>query len=108
MFVVPGNITSPMSSGCNALIKQGANIALSAEDIIQVIAPQLLQKQEILPLGATPTETAILQQLKQGVRDGDEIQRNTGISAVDITTALTMLELSGAIRALGANQWTLR
>lgn len=108
VFVVPGNITSPMSSGCNALIKQGANIALSAEDIIQVIAPQLLQKQEILPLGATPTETAILQQLKQGVRDGDEIQRNTGISAVDITTALTMLELSGAIRALGANQWTLR
>ncbi len=108
VFVVPGNITSPMSSGCNALIKQGANIALSAEDIIQVIAPQLLKQQEILPLGANPTEIAILQQLKAGVRDGDEIQRNTGMSAVDITTALTMLELSGAIRGLGANQWTLR
>lgn len=108
VFVVPGNITSPMSSGCNALIKQGAHVALSADDIIQVIAPELLRQQSTLPLGSTPAEIAILQQLKDGVRDGDEIQRNTGLSAVEITTALTMLELSGAIRALGANQWTLR
>ncbi|MGE5299239.1 MAG: DNA-processing protein DprA [Acidobacteriota bacterium] len=108
VFVVPGNITSPMSSGCNALIKQGAHVALSADDIIQVIAPELLRQQSTLPLGSTPAEIAILQQLKDGVRDGDEIQRNTGLSAVEITTALTMLELSGAIRGLGANQWTLR
>ncbi len=108
VFVVPGNITSPMSSGCNALIKQGAHIALSAEDIILIIAPELLRQQATLPLGSTPAEIAILQQLKDGVRDGDEIQRNTGLSAVEITTALTMLELSGAIHGLGANQWTLR
>ena len=108
VFVVPGNITSPMSSGCNALIKQGAHVALSADDIIQVIAPELLRQQSTLPLGSTPAEIAILQQLKDGVRDGDEIQRNTELSAVDITTALTMLELSGAIRALGGNQWTIR
>ena len=108
VFVVPGNITSPMSSGCNALIKQGAHVALSADDIIQVIAPELLRQQSTLPLGSTPAEFAILQQLKDGVRDGDEIQRNTELSAVEITTALTMLELSGAIHGLGANQWTLR
>ena len=108
VFVVPGNITSPMSSGCNALIKQGAHVALSADDIIQVIAPELLRQQSTLPLGSTPAEIAILQQLKDGVRDGDEIQRNTELSAVEITTALTMLELSGAIHGLGANQWTLR
>lgn len=108
VFVVPGNITSPMSSGCNALIKQGAHVALSADDIIQVIAPELLRQQSTLPLGSTPAEIAILQQLKDGVRDGDEIQRNTELSAVEITTALTMLELSGAIRALGGNQWTIR
>lgn len=49
VFVVPGNITSPMSSGCNALIKQGAHVALSADDIIQVIAPELLRQQSTLP-----------------------------------------------------------
>lgn len=108
VLVVPGNITSPMSSGCNALIKQGAHVVLGVEDIIEVIAPELLQKQATLALGSTPSEIAVLQQLKNGVRDGDEIQRNTKLSAVEINTALTMLELSGAVRALGANQWALR
>lgn len=108
VFVVPGNITSVMSSGCNALLKQGASVALSAEDIIEAIAPELLSKQSTLALGTTPTETAILAQLASGVRDGDEIQRATNFSAVEISTALTMLEIAGAIRALGANQWTTR
>lgn len=108
VFVVPGNITSPMSGGCNALIKQGAQVLLDPQDVIEAIAPTLLRQQEILPLGSTPDETAVLTQLKNGVRDGDEIQRNTGLSATEINTALTMLEIAGSVRALGANQWTLR
>ena len=40
VFVVPGNITSPMSAGCNALIRQGATPATSVEDITEVILPQ--------------------------------------------------------------------
>ena len=42
------------------------------------------------------------------IADGDEIQRATGIAAGDMSTSLTMLELAGTIKALGANQWTLR
>lgn len=108
VFVVPGNITSPMSTGCNALIKQGALVALSAQDILEAIAPQALRKQEVLPLGSTPAETAVLQQLQAGVRDGDEIQRNAELSVTEINTALTMLELAGTVCSLGANQWALR
>lgn len=108
VFVVPGNITSPMSAGCNALLKQGARVALSAEDIIEVIAPTILKAQAVLPLGSTPVEVAILAQLALGLRDGEEIQRTTGYPAADINTALTMLEINGAVRSLGANQWTVR
>ena len=108
VFVVPGNITSPMSAGCNALLKQGARIALSADDVLEVIAPELVTPQSILPLGSSPVEVAILEQLASGVRDGESIQRNADYSAIEINTALTMLEISGAIRSLGANQWTLR
>ncbi len=108
VFVVPGNITSPMSSGCNALLKQGASVALSAQDIIEVVAPGLLTPQVSLALGNTPTEVAILEQLAAGIRDGDEIQRITGVSAVELATALTMLEIAGSVRALGSNQWSLR
>lgn len=108
VFVVPGNITSPMSAGCNNLLKQGAAPAMSAEDILQVISPDKLPGQSTLPLGNTPEETTIIQLLQQGIRDGDELQRAGGIDAGTFSTTLTMLELAGTIRALGANQWTLR
>jgi len=107
IFVVPGNITSPMSAGCNALIKQGAHVATVANDIIEHIAPQLLQQQTQFNLGSNPAESAIITELQAGLRDGDEIQRKTGLSSTEFNTSLTMLEVQGTIRALGANQWTL-
>ena len=108
VFVVPGNITSPMSAGCNALIKQGAHIVTSADDILEIVAPDLLRNQSTLPLGTTPLETTILQLLGQGMRDGDELRLQTGAEVADFNLSLTMLELAGSVRALGGNQWTLR
>ncbi len=108
VFVVPGNITSPLSAGCNALLKQGAHPATCVEDILEVIAPDLLKPQTSLALGNTPLETEVIKLLQSGVRDGDEIQQTIGCTATDLSVALTMLELHGTIRALGANQWTLR
>lgn len=108
VFVVPGNITSPMSAGCNRLLLQGAAPATCAEDILHSIAPERIAGQAALPLGTTPEETAILELLQQGMRDGDELQRASGIDPALFSTTLTMLELTGAIRALGGNQWTQR
>lgn len=108
VFVIPGNITSPMSAGCNALLKQGAHVATCAEDILEIIAPDLLRPQSALPLGNTPLETKILSLLQTGTRDGDTIHQETGVPIADFNHALTMLELAGTIRSLGGNQWTLR
>lgn len=108
VFVVPGNITSPMSSGCNALLKQGASVVTSFEDVLEVIAPELLRSQSSLALGSTPTETTIITLLQSGIRDGEELQRQSDIEASEFATALTMLEIAGTIRSLGANQWTLK
>jgi DNA processing protein len=108
VFAVPGNITSPLSVGCNALLKQGAHPAIKPEDILDVIAPHLLQPQAILPLGNTPLETKILTLMQAGVRDGDQLQQQSGTEAAEFSQAITMMELAGSIRALGANQWSLR
>lgn len=108
VFVVPGNITSPLSSGCNALLRQGATPVTRVEDILEVIAPQLLEAQTQLALGDNSLQTKIIQLLQGGMRDGDELQRKTEVNASDFTRELTMMELNGLIRALGANQWTLR
>ncbi len=107
VFVVPGNITSPLSAGCNALIKQGALPLTSAQDVLDVIMPEHGRAQTQLALGTNPTETAIITLIQSGVRDGDEIRAQTGIPADAFAAALTMLEINGTIRGLGANQWTI-
>lgn len=110
VFAVPGNITSPMSAGCNALLARGAAPALSAEVILEAIMPEALDNhaQVPLPLGSTPLEQAIIDALAQGERDGDSILSRLNASPTEFNTALTMLEISSIITPLGANQWTLR
>lgn len=108
VFVVPGNITSPLSAGCNSLLKQGATPVTCVEDILEIIAPDLLRPQAQLALGDNPLQTKVIQLLQSGVRDGDELQKQSGAVAGDFASELTMMEINGTVRSLGANQWTLR
>lgn len=108
VFVIPGNITSPLSAGCNNLLKQGAIPVTSPDDILEIIAPELLTSQGSLALGSNELETGIIQLIQSGMRDGDDIQSSLKIDASELAGALTMLELTGTVRSLGANQWTLR
>lgn len=108
VFVVPGNITSPLSAGCNNLIKQGAHPITCVDDVLEIIAPDLLRPQAILPLGANKLESQIINLLQSGIRDGEELQIQTGANVSEFSQTLTLMEISGTIRALGGNQWTLR
>jgi len=108
VFVVPGNITSPQSAGSNNILKQGAHPITSADDIIEVIAPHLLQNQSILPLGDNALESTIIALIQSGIRDGDQLQQQSGSGVSEFSQALTMMEINGHLRALGGNQWTLR
>lgn len=108
VFVVPGNITSPASAGCNLLLRQGATPVTRAEDIIEVLLPEAVSTQVSLPLGGTPLESDVIALLSSGTRDGDEIRSQLGVSAAELNVALTMLEIAGTIRSIGGNQWMLR
>lgn len=110
VFVVPGNITSPLSEGCNNLLRQGATPVTCARDVVEIIAPHLLadNNQKFLAIGDTPAENSILKLLASGVRDGEKLQIITGLSITDFSMAMTMLEVNGLIKPLGANQWTIR
>ncbi|HEU4715342.1 MAG TPA: DNA-processing protein DprA [Candidatus Saccharimonadales bacterium] len=107
VFAVPGNITSPLSAGCNALLKQGAHPVTRSEDILEVIAPHQLATQTALPLGSTPLESKIINLIQSGIRDGDELQRQSGAGPSEFSQAITLMEITGTLRSLGANQWTL-
>lgn len=106
VFAVPGNITSLMSIGCNQLIKQGATPITSAQNVLDIILPT--QKTTIAQKNSKdPIEQAILELLAQGQRDGDLILQEIKIDPADFNYALTMLELKGDIKSLGANKWMI-
>ncbi len=109
VYAVPGNITSPMSAGCNHLIAQGALPITSVDDFIEQFLPSgdTVSAQTTLPLGTTELETAIIELLASGVRDGDELLQKVDCNAADFNSAMTMLEINGVIKPLGGNRWTL-
>lgn len=107
VFVVPGNITSPLSEGCNNLLLQGANPITSVEDFCNYFAP--IPKQPTIAQAATlgPEEQTILDLITSGVRDNDQLQAQSNIPSAQFSIALTMLELHGLISRSG-NDWILR
>jgi DNA processing protein len=107
VYAVPGNVTSPMSAGCNQLIRQGATPLLSHQDLVEVLFPTTGDEQARLPMGSNALEQAIIDALSAGLRDGDDICAAAGASPHEFNTALTMLEISGIIAPLGGNRWRI-
>ena len=57
--------------------------------------------------GANEQEQLILDLLVEGARDGEELQARSQLEVTAFNQTLTMLEITGKIRSLGAGQWTL-
>ncbi|TAH35145.1 DNA-protecting protein DprA [Candidatus Saccharibacteria bacterium] len=108
VLAVPGNITSPTSVGTNNLIRAGAACITSVEDIMHALGASHLPTEPVRRRGDTAEEQAILDLLYAGVSDGHELLVQVGQPAEQFTTTLTMLELSGKVRALGNNHWGLK
>jgi len=107
VFAVPGPITSLLSAGPNRLLQQGAHVALSADDVLNVIAPHLVAGQRKFVFGNTPLEVKIIELIQQGIRSGDELLEKSEAGASEFLEALTMMELNGTVRAIGGNRWTI-
>ena len=100
-FAVPGNITSRNSEGTNKLIKQGAKIVLSADDIIEELAPVLkgyirLQQRENTPL--IGEENRLCTMLSREPKHVDLISRESGMSVNQLLNLLLSLELKGIVK----------
>jgi DNA processing protein len=107
VLAVPGNITSPTSAGTNNLIKTGAAAVTSADDIFHALGIQA-KAPALRPRGSTPAEQALLNLLADGETDGDTLLIQSKLTVSIFNQTLTMLEITGKIRSLGANKWTLQ
>ena len=109
VFAVPGNITNPYSQGCNKLIRQGAFPYTEPDDILRELFPEefLARKKKCHLKGDTDVETLILNSLAGGLRSGEEIMTSNHLPPEVFNQSMTLLEIKGRIRALGANAWAL-
>ena len=105
VFAVPGPITSPQSIGPNRLIQQGAQPALTPKDICVALGIDPLEPIQSKLVTANPEELLLLELIAQGVRAGDQLLEQSGLSASVYGQTMTMLEIQGLIRPLGGNQW---
>lgn len=106
IFVVPGNITSPMSKGTNRLIRsaQGACV-LDYEDIVCVFREKVVKSVSTLPKQLSFEETAVVKELETGDKTFEELIELTKMETKNLNPLLTMLEIKGIIRQLPGNRY---
>ena len=113
VFAAPGNITSPLSKGCNNLIKQGALPYTEPDDVLRELFPEEYAKTRKKPLkisqihGDSLEETAILRALAAGLTNGSEIAEKMSLTPEIFNQTITVLEIKSRVRSLGANHWAL-
>ena len=103
---VPGDITRPTSAGTNQLIRAGAALVSSAQDICHILGISATAT-KVAATSTDPREQCILTLMNQGVTDGAELLAQSTLEVTAFNQALTMLEITGSIRALGNNAWGL-
>ena len=111
IFAVPGNIDSLYSKGTNALIRDGAKITTSINDIIEEIFElkerMKLQNACIDISTLTDDELKIINCLKTGINSIDELGQQTKMSAGQLLSNLTLLEMKGVISQTPGNKFIL-
>lgn len=108
VLAVPGNITSPNSVGTNNLIRTGATPVTGIDDIMYALGAEHLPVEPKRRKGETSEEQVILDLLYGGIADGHELLLQSKFEATQFNQTLTMLEISGKVRALGNNHWGLK
>ncbi len=100
VFALPGSIHSPLSKGCHALIKSGAKLVESAEDVLAELGG--LERAQPAPAAAAPALPAepLLAHMGFEPVDVDTLCARAGLSAQRVTAELLRLELAGRVATL--------
>ena len=107
VFVVPGDVRSLASAGCNALLREGARAVRSAEDVLEDLnlggRAQATATQTAFPLD--DAERRVMTHLTREPQHIDELAAVLGLPVHHLATQLMMLELKGAVRNTGAQHY---
>lgn len=107
VYAIPGSIHAPQAKGCHALIKQGAKLVESAQDILEdtlMAGVAAIPENSGGPTSATPAgpdhHTALCTALGHDPIGLDALQARTGMATAHLQAALLELELEGWVQRL--------
>ncbi len=110
VFAIPGSPRSEMSRGTNKLIKEGARLLTSVEDIFQEL-PRLKGQVKAGQVksfeGLSDMETRIIESFADGPVHIDNLCRTLESSLPELLQLLLALELRGIVRELSGKRYTL-
>lgn len=99
IFAVPNPLTSAVSQGVNQLLKEGAELVVSAKDVLQYYGLRSrtlsTKNQERRRVITGELEKKIVQQLEKGPLQIDELARRLVVPASQVGAAISMLQLEG-------------
>ncbi len=117
VFAMPGDVGNPRNRGAHRLIKDGAHLVETAEDVVEglgilleavpVREPAAGARERTAPAppapDLSPTEARIVGALSFQAKHMDDVIRETGLLAGQAAAALMMLEVKGLVRRFGGN-----
>jgi DNA processing protein len=117
VFAIPGSIHNPLSRGCHQLIRQGAKLVESADDIVSELGSltgHLMQndtnqeKEESKNIEHDADYEVLLESLSYDPTSADELAENSGLTIDQVSSMLLILELEEKIEALTGGKYSLR
>ena len=107
VFAVPGSIHSPFSKGAHRLIREGAKLVETAQDILDELGIASIATATTKAADAKPPATvrAILRALGHDPAEPDTIAVRARLSIPAVLAALTELEIDGRVASLPGGVW---
>jgi DNA processing protein len=107
VFAVPGDINRRASRGTNRLIRTGARLLTSPEDVLEMLNLDVVARQEVAAqeLPEDETERCVLEALSSEPVHVDELHARCGLPVSRVTASLAMLELKGRAKQVGGMRY---
>jgi len=109
VFAVPGRVDSPQSSGCHALIRDGATLIENAGDVLRELGSPLVHEPgkelvPVIPADLADAEKKLMAALTRDPKHIDDLIVETGLGASQVSSSLVMLEIKKlAVQLPGKN-----
>ena len=107
VFAVPGSVFNKFSQGPNNLLKMGAKPITTAADVLEELnlkeVTDELKAREVI--AESPAEEKLLKLLSNEPIHINKLIKESGLTSQEVSSTLTMMEIKGKVRNLGAMQY---